>query len=126
MRKSNWELNKKSVWKMALSGVLLAAGICVYYYRLYGEMRLADGCFLSGLFFCCIGLFRVVRILGFFDLPIYGFKKVREIVQTKIGDKREPTMGDYADFQQNYTYERSFTPPLLTGVVLIILSMVIM
>ena len=123
MRKSNWKLSKKSVAKMALSAVLLAVGILLYFYRLYGELRPADACFLSGLFICCVGLFRVVRVLGFFDLPIYGFKKLGEVIHTKFSDHKEPTMGSYADYLQEAKYELSFTSPLLVGGILIVLSL---
>ena len=47
MQKSNWQLSKKSVGKMVLAGVILAVGILIYFYRLYGEWLASDACFLS-------------------------------------------------------------------------------
>lgn len=123
MRKSNWKLDQKSVGKMALSALLLAAGILLYYHRLYGQWRLSDACFLSGLFICCVGLFRVVRILGLLDLPIYGFKKLQDSFQART--KGESTVGSYADYQLTQKYEKSFTSPLLVGAVMIAVSLLL-
>lgn len=49
---------------------VLAAGITLYYYRLYDTVMVGSALFLSGLFFLCMGLFRVVRRLGLFDTTI--------------------------------------------------------
>ena len=126
MQKSNWQLSKKSVGKMALAGVILAVGILIYFYRLYGELRLSDACFLSGLFLCCVGLFRVVRILGLLNLPIYGFKKLGDTLHAKFSSHEEPTMGSYAAYLQEETYEQCFTAPLLVGGILIALSLLLL
>lgn len=122
MRRSNWEFSKKSFLKTVLSAVLLAVGFSAYFFRIYGEMRVADACFLAGLFFCCIGLFRIVRILGLFDLPTYGYKKVWDILQTKLDEEREPKIGDYADYRQNQVYEPCFTEPLAVGAVMVLIA----
>lgn len=125
MQKSNWQLSKKSVGKMVLAGAILAVGILIYFYRLYGEWLISDACFLSGLFLCCVGLFRVVRILGLLNLPIYGFKKMGDTLHSKFSDHETPTMGSYAEYLQEEKYEQCFTAPLLVGGVLIALSLLL-
>lgn len=55
---------------------VLAVGIVLYYYRLYDMVMVGSALFLSGLFFLCMGLFRVVRRLGLFDTTIYGTKRL--------------------------------------------------
>ena len=102
---------------------MLVVGILIYYYRIDSTLRLSDACFLSGLFFCCVGLFRVVRLLGLFELPAYGFQKLFETVRSAAGHEPESAIGDYADYQQSRTFDASVTEPMLVGALLILLSL---
>lgn len=123
MRKSNWRIAKKSMIKTVAAALALTVGVFVYFRRMTGEFRFADACFMAGLFFCCLGLFRLVRVLGLFDLPIYGFKKLYATVRSKFNDGAEKPYGDYADYLQSVSYDASVTEPLLTGAVLVAVSL---
>ena len=72
----NISINKKELTKSLFGIVLLSVGITIYYQSLYGMLLIGDSLFLSGLFFLCIALFRIVRHLGLFDSMIYGTKKL--------------------------------------------------
>ena len=60
----NISINKKELTKSLFGIVLLSVGITIYYQSLYGMLLIGDSLFLSGLFFLCIALFRIVRHLG--------------------------------------------------------------
>ncbi len=70
------KLDRRGLMKNLLWMLLLAAVITLYYLRLDGQLRPVDGLFLSGIFFLCVGLFRVVRRLGLFDSAIYGTQRL--------------------------------------------------
>ncbi len=112
--------------KTVVAALVLTVGVVIYFWRMTGEVRPGDGCFMAGLFFLCLGLFRLVRVLGLFDLPIYGFKKLYYALRTRWDDDVEKPYKDYADYLDKTTYDASVTEPLVTGIVLMLLSLVFM
>ena len=90
---------------------VLAVGIVLYYYRLYDMVMVGSALFLSGLFFLCMGLFRVVRRLGLFDTTIYGTKRL-------FGKTKE----DFVDCVEQNPYEKNFVELLIVSTAFILIS----
>lgn len=109
--------------KTTAAAIILAAGILLYFYKINGIFQFSDSCFLTGLLFCCIGLYRITRILGLFDLPIYGFKKFGEVLFNKSYKKSESALGDYSDYRLKAIYTQSAAEPLLIGSALVAASL---
>lgn len=107
-----FRLKKEEIIKNLIWLVVLALGIVLYYWRLYGQIRLGDSLFLSGLLFLCVGLYRVVRWLGFFDSTIYGFNRL-------LGRTKQ----DLTGFTQDHPYTQSFGELLILSIVFICLSL---
>lgn len=125
MLKNNWKIQKKSMVKTSLSALMLAVGILCFYYKTGGALRISDSSFLTGLLFSCIGLYRVTRLLGLFDLPIYGFKKMGEVLLDRSYKKSESRLGDYADYKERFIYMPSVMEPCLVGGIFIALSLLL-
>ena len=94
---------------------VLAAGITLYYYRLYDTVMVGSALFLSGLFFLCMGLFRVVRRLGLFDTTIYGTKRL-------FGKTKE----DFVGWVEQNPYEKNFVELLIVSTAFILISFFIL
>ena len=73
--------------------------------------RVGSALFLSGLFFLCMGLFRVVRRLGLFDTTIYGTKRL-------FGKTKE----DFVDWVEQNPYEKNFVELLIVSTAFILIS----
>ena len=105
------KLDRRGLLKNLLWMLILAAAITLYYLYLDGELRPVDGLFLSGVFFLCIGLFRVVRRLGFFDSAIYGTKRL-------LGQTKQ----DFWEYTNEHPYTERYQELLLLSAVFILVS----
>lgn len=109
-----FRLKKDEAVKCLVWQIILALGLILYYWRLYGQIRIGDGMFLSGLLFLCVGLYRVVRWLGFFDSTIYGLNKL-------LGH----TDQEQAEFILEHPYTESFGELLILSIGFICLSFIV-
>lgn len=112
------KLTKKELLKNLLWVAVLAGGITLYYYSQYKTLMVQDSLFLSGLFFLCIGLYRVVRYLGLFDNTIYGFKKLTGRAEEN-GRKL-----DYHDYWSEHAYTKPVWEVLLVSVCAMALGLI--
>lgn len=106
-------LTAKEFAKSTIAVLVVAVMITLYYRWLYALWMIGDALFLAGLLGVCIGLFRVVRLLGMFDSTIYGAKRLTG-----------KTKQDFADYLQSNPYTQPFAEQLLVGLVAIGISFV--
>lgn len=106
-------LDKKELRKSLLNLIAVAVIIFVYYYITKGMFLLADSVFMSGLLFFCIALWRIVRILGFFESTIYSFKKMFK--KTDV---------EFYEYTQDHPYTEHFVELLILSIAFIVMSMI--
>lgn len=104
-------LDKREMLRNLAWMSVLSVGITLYYRRIYGRLLVGHAVFLSGLLFLCVGLWRVVRRLGFFDSTIYGMKRLFGRMEMC-----------YADYLEQNPYRKSFREVLITSLLFIAVS----
>ena len=107
-------LMKQEFFKNFVCMVTLAVVLIIYYYTVNDAWMIGDSIFLSGMFFMCLGLFRVVRRLGLFDSLIYGTERL--LGKTKL---------DYYEYTETHEYKQSFLEILILSAGFMALSFIL-
>lgn len=115
---------KRLYWflKHIFISLLLVNGYIRFSGSIYSFRTFSDSIAVLGLIYIVIALFRFVRRLRFFDLPIFGVKKLWEIIRTRNYSKSDSKVGEYVDYLTNNKYEKPFIALLLVGITLITCS----
>lgn len=108
-------LDKKELRHTLVQIGVVFGAIMLYYYVVKKQVLLSDSLFLAGLLYFTIGLWREVRRLGFFNMAIYSTKRLFR--------RTNETFADYVD---SHPYEERFVEPLLTGLVVMVISQLIL
>lgn len=108
-----WFLKHVSISLLLVNGYIRFSG------SIYSSRTLSDSIAILGLIYIIIALFRFVRTLRFFDLPIFGVKKLWEIIRTRNYTKSDSKVGEYVDYLTNNKYVKPYIPILLVGITLL-------
>lgn len=90
-----------------------------------GGRQLKDSLAAVGLGFVLFGGLRFVLRTGLFASTQFGYKKLLEIIRTKVYTKGQSKLGDMGSFVASYKYSKPYLPPLAIGLVLLALSLII-
>ena len=114
-----FKITKQEILKNLIWIGVLAVGIGLYYYSQYKTVLIQDSLFLSGLFFLCVGLYRVVRHLGLFDTTIYSFKKLSGRME-----QDERTLDCY-DYWNEHPYVQPVWEILFTSICAMVIGLIV-
>lgn len=104
-------LHKKELKKSLLSLSVVSVILLIYFYIIRGQLLLGESLFLAGVLFFSIALWRIVRLLGLFDLTFYSFKKWTKHVDT-----------DFQQYLQDNPYTEHFEELLIVSLVFMLVS----
>lgn len=108
---------KNFIIALVLSGVYL-----VLFCDNISFKGVSDSLFIVGIVFLILGLFRITRTLKFYNLLIFGWKKLIEIIVTRNYSKRDSKTGEYFDYQKESEYNKPYAEFIITGLTMIIVS----
>lgn len=86
----------------------------------------SDALAIMGICYLTVGLFRLVRLSGFFDLAIFSTKKLWEIIRTRDYTVSKAKYVDFADYKKTNQYNKSCGELLITAIILFAASFVLM
>ena len=109
--------------RSVLHGALLALAIFVVR-RQWTFVGLSDACALSGIVFLIIALFRLARWLRFYDLVIYGFRKVKQIWKNE--NFLDTSEGSYGAFVESRRYEKNYVETFIAALCMFVCSALIL
>lgn len=105
---------KEELKKSLISLGSVALALLLYFYIVNGQIMLADSLCLSGILFFSVALWRVVRLLGLFDMTFYSWKKLTGKVNT-----------DFYEYTQRNPYTGRFEELLILSVAFILISIIL-
>lgn len=113
-------LLKHFIVSMILANIYLIIGNHSYNY-----VSISNSMAIIGLAYLIIGLFKVVLNLGFFDIFVFGFNKLFEIITKYNYSSKESKIGEYPDYINNAKSNRAYVELLIVSLSLISLSIII-
>ncbi len=109
-----FRLHKKELKKGLLSISVVSIILLIYLYIIRGQLLLGESMFLAGVLFFSIALWRIVRLLGLFDLTFYSVKKWTKRVDT-----------DLQQYLQDNPYTEHFEELLILSLAFILVSAIL-
>ncbi len=85
----------------------------------------SDALAIIGICYLIVGLFRLVRQSGFFDLTIFGTKKLWEIITTRNYVVSDAKYVDFIKYKNENQYTKRFSELLITAAILLMASIVL-
>ena len=112
--KMRFRLRQKELKKSLISASVVALVLGVYLYIIRGQLEVSETLFLTGILFFTAAMWRMVRLLGLFDLTFYSMKKMTGKLEM-----------DFHEYTEQNPYTESFLELLLVSAAFILISVVL-
>lgn len=111
-----------SIVKCLIIAFVISNGYIILFGKGYSFESVSNIFFIIGLGYLILGLFRLTRVLKFFDLLIFGWKKLIEIIVTRNYSKKNSKTGEYIDYLKENKYCKSYIELIVIGIVILLIS----
>lgn len=116
-------MNYKLFARILLSGAAASLLLALLFRAPRIPESLSNGTFLTAMGLLFFGLFRLTRKLGFYDIAVYGMKKLSEVAGKKEYNPRESELGSYHDYQESHPYTKPWREFCLSGLIFLLVSL---
>lgn len=89
----------------------------------YSLLNICDSLAIIGLIYMVIGLSKLVKSLGFFDMFIFGFKKFFEII---FPNKPKYIVGNYIEYMGVNRHKNTYLEFIIVGILSLSFSLIVL
>lgn len=116
-------MNKKYAIKIFVSGLGLSLVILMILFGQFTLVNVSNALGVVAILCIVLGAFRQATYLRFFDLTVFGTKKLYEMAFKKDFEKKDSKIGEYHDYVKTVYHEKNFVELYVVGIVMIFLSL---